>query len=209
MERVVIGGWPGLIGVGEAEARAWPGDYVQHISEVDVPAMGPQRNPRNVRRLLESLARSVGQPAKRTELEQDVGGDRGPVAPETLHNYLDALERLILTEASEAWRPHMRSRTRLRSAPVRYFVDPSLGPAALGIGSAELLADLEAAVFHFEAMVIRDLGSTHNHSEASSSPGATPTAARWTPSSRCPEDGGRPSRSSSTPRRQTSLPPPC
>ena len=157
MERVVIGGWPGLIGVGEQEARLWLRDYLQHISEVDVPAIGPDRNPRNIRRLLGSLARSAGQPAKLTELEKDVGGDRGPVASETLHNYLDALDRLMLTEASEAWRPHMRSRTRLRSAPVRYFVDPSLGPAALGIGSAELMADLEAAGFHFEAMVMRDL----------------------------------------------------
>ncbi len=157
MERVVIGGWPGLIGFGEQEARLWLRDYLQNVSEVDVPAMGPQRNPRNIRRLLGSLARSVGQPAKLTELEKDVGGDRGPVASETLHNYLDALDRLMLTESSKAWNPHMRSRTRLRSTPVRYFVDPSLGPAALGIGSAELLVDLEAAGFHFEALAMRDL----------------------------------------------------
>jgi hypothetical protein len=51
----------------------------------------------------------------------------------------------------------MRSRTRLREAPVRYFVDPSLGPAALGVGSKDLLADLNAAGFHFEALVVRDL----------------------------------------------------
>jgi hypothetical protein len=51
----------------------------------------------------------------------------------------------------------MRSRTRLRTAPVRYFVDPSLGTAALGIGIAELLADLQGAGSHFEAMAIRDL----------------------------------------------------
>lgn len=157
MKRVVVGGWPGLIGVGEREARAWLRDYLLQISEVHVPAMGPHRNPRNITRLLGSLARSVGRPTKLTELENDVGGDRGPIASETLHNYLDALDRLMLTETSEAWRPHMRSRTRLRSAPVRYFIDPSLGPAALGIGSAELLADLNGAGFHFEAMVIRDL----------------------------------------------------
>ena len=157
MERVVIGGWPGLIGVAEREARAWLRDYIQHLCEVDVPAMGPHRNPQNIRRLLGSLARSVGQPTKLTELEKDVGGDRGPIASETLHNYLDALDRLMLTDANEAWRPHMRSRTRLRSAPVRYFVDPSLGPAALGIGSSQLLADLNGAGFHFEAMAMRDL----------------------------------------------------
>ena len=157
MERVVIGGWPGLIGASERHARAWLRDYLQHLSEVDIPALGANRNPRNIRRLLESLARSVGQSTKLTELEKDVGGDRGPVASETLHSYLDALDRLMLTEASQAWSPHMRSRTRLRSAPVRYFADPSLGPAALGVGSAELLADLKAAGFHFEAMAIRDL----------------------------------------------------
>jgi hypothetical protein len=116
------------------------------------------RNLHNIRRLLGSLARSVGQPAKLTEIEKDIGGDRGPVASETLYNYLDALDRLMLTEVNEAWRPYMRSRTRLRSAPVRYFVDPSLGPAALGIGSAELMTDLEGAVCHFEAMAIRTRG---------------------------------------------------
>ena len=42
-------------------------------------------------------------------------------------------------------------------APPPDFIDPSLGPAALGIGSAELLADLKAVGFHFEAMVVRDL----------------------------------------------------
>jgi hypothetical protein len=39
----------------------------------------------------------------------------------------------------------------------RYFVDPSIGTAALGVGSNDLLNDLEAAGFHFEALVIRDL----------------------------------------------------
>ncbi len=79
------------------------------------------------------------------------------MATATLSDYLDALDRLKLTENSPAWQPHMRSRTRLRTAPVRYFVDPSIGLAALGIGSAALRADPRAAGFHFEALVIRDL----------------------------------------------------
>lgn len=157
VDRIVIGGWPGLIGATEPEARAWLGDYLRQVVEVDVPGLGARRNPRNLRRLLESLARSVGQPAKLVELAGDVGGDRGSIAAETLHAYLDALDRLMLTDNSEAWRPHMRSRTKLRTAPVRYFVDPSIGPAALGIGTSELLADLGATGFHFEAMAVRDL----------------------------------------------------
>lgn len=100
VERVVIGGWPGLVGATEPEARAWLGDYLRQVIEVDVPALGPRRTPRNIRRLLESLARSVGQPVKLVELAKDVGGDRGPIASEALHAYLDALDRLMLTDNS-------------------------------------------------------------------------------------------------------------
>jgi predicted AAA+ superfamily ATPase len=74
-----------------------------------------------------------------------------------VNSYLDALDRLKLTENSPTWKPHMRSRTELREAPVRYFVDPSLGTAALRVGSKGLLADIEAAGLHFEATAVRDL----------------------------------------------------
>lgn len=157
LERIVIGGWPGLVDADEDFARDWLSDYLKQIIEVDVPSMGHRRNPRNLERLLASLARGVGQAVKLSELAKDVGGEAGPVANETLYGYLDALDRLKLTDNSEAWRPHMRSRSRLRAAPVRYFVDPSLGPAALNIGSTELRVDLNATGFHFESLAIRDL----------------------------------------------------
>ncbi len=80
--------------------------------------------PRNVRRLLASLGRGVGQPIKGTELAKDVGGADGPIAKETLAGYLDALDRVLLIDNSDAWRPHMHSRARLGTSPVRYFVDP-------------------------------------------------------------------------------------
>jgi predicted AAA+ superfamily ATPase len=157
LRRIVTGGWPELIAGEEDVARDWLADYLRQIIEVDVPEMGHRRNPGNLSRLLESLARGAGQPVKLSELAKDVGGDRGPIAHETLTGYLDALARLRLTDDSAAWRPHMRSRTRLRTAPVRYFIDPSIGTAALNIGSAELRADPLATGFHFETLVIRDL----------------------------------------------------
>lgn len=157
LRRIVIGGWPSLVEADEADARDWLSDYLAQVIEVDIPSMGHRRNPRNLGRLLASLARGVGQAVKLTELAKDVGGDGGPIANETLYGYLDSVDRLKLTDNSEAWRPHMRSRTRLRSAPVRYFVDPSLGPAALNIGTVDLRADLNAAGFHFEALAVRDL----------------------------------------------------
>ena len=155
--RIVAGGWPELVNENEADARDWLRDYISQIAEVDVQSLGPRRDPRNIRRLLASLARAVGQATKGTELAKDVGGEAGPIAKETLTGYLQAIDRLHLTDNSDAWQPHMRSRTRLRTASVRYFVDPSLGPAALNIGSAELIADPNALGFHFEALVLRDL----------------------------------------------------
>lgn len=157
LNRIVIGGWPELIGVDETGARRWLRDYLSNIVEVDIQKLGSRRDPANLRKLLESLGRSVGQAVKAVELAKDVGGEDGPIAKETLSAYLTALDRLHLIDNSPAWLPHMRSRARLRTAPVRYFVDPSLGPAALGIGTSELLADLNALGLHYEALVIRDL----------------------------------------------------
>lgn len=159
MSRIVIGGWPALLSEDERFARRWLADYLKQIVEVDIPSLGAiRRAPDRLQRTLASLGRGVGQPMKLTDLAQDIAGrDSQTPAKGTVTAYLDALDRLKLTENSPAWRPHMRSRTRLREAPVRYFVDPSLGTAALGVGSRDLLADPEAAGFHFEALVMRDL----------------------------------------------------
>lgn len=157
IERIVVGGWPETINLTERSARTWIAGYLRNVAEVDVPALGPRRNPRNIQRLLASLGRVVGGTINRSTTAIDVGGDRGPIDDRTLAGYLDALDRLMLIEPLPAWPSHMRSRTRLRTTPVHHFVDPSIGTAALGVGSADLLNDLEAAGFHFESLVLRDL----------------------------------------------------
>lgn len=157
LERIVVGGWPGLLGADEREARTWLRDYLRTVAEVDVPGLGSRRNPGNIERLFAGLGRAVGTPLNRSALESDVGGAGGPIASETLTNYLSALDRLMLIEPLPAWRPHMRSRTRLRASQVHHFVDPSLGTAALGVGVDDLMKDLEAAGLYFESLVVRDL----------------------------------------------------
>lgn len=159
LERIIIGGWPTLLDQPERNARAWLADYLTQIVEVDLPDLGVgRRTPDRLRRALASLGRSVGTAVKISALGADIAGaDDRPPARETVNSYLDALDRLKLTENSPAWKPHMRSRTELREAPVRYFVDPSLGTAALRVGTKGLLADIEATGLHFEAMAIRDL----------------------------------------------------
>lgn len=157
LKRTVIGGWPALVDAEEEDAWRWLQDYLATIVDVDVQRLGARRDPRNLRRTLQALGRGVGQPVKMSELAKDVGGESGPIAKQTLTEYLTALDRLRLLDNSDAWRPHMRSRARLRTAPVRYFVDPSIGLDALGVGSAEPTADLNALGQHYEALVVRDL----------------------------------------------------
>ncbi|MBI4896749.1 MAG: ATP-binding protein [Actinobacteria bacterium] len=159
MERIVVGGWPALLEDDERSATRWLADYLTQIIEVDIPSLGiARRAPERLRRSLASLARSVGQPVKLTSLATDIAGSgNSPLAGNTVNAYLDSLDRLKLTDNSPSWQPHMRSRTRLRAAPARYFVDPSIGTAALRIGTRELLADLNGAGFHFEALAMRDL----------------------------------------------------
>jgi predicted AAA+ superfamily ATPase len=157
MRRIVTGGWPALLDADEVEARGWIQDYLQQIIEVDIPSFVGRRDPRTLRRVLASLGRFVAQSPATRSIAADAGGDRGPVAPSTIYSHLDALERLQLLDDSEAWQPHMRSRSRLRTTPTRYFVDPSIGTASLRVGSDDLLRDLNSAGYHFEALVVRDL----------------------------------------------------
>lgn len=158
IDRICIGGWPALLDATATDAGRWLRDYLTQIVLVDIQQFGARRrDPENIRRLLQSLARNVATSAKVTALAKDVGGADGPAARETVDTYLDALRRLRLIENSPAWGPHMRSATPLQSSATRYFVDPSLAVAALGQGPIQLLGDLSATGFLFENLVVRDV----------------------------------------------------
>jgi predicted AAA+ superfamily ATPase len=157
VDRIVIGGWPDLVDASVTDAQQWLRDYLRNVVEIDVQNLGARRDPRSVRALLTALGRGVGTEMTALSLAKDVGGADGPVARNTVAAYLRTLDRLMLVEDVPAWAPHMRSSTPLRKSPTRYLVDPSLGAAALGIGPRQLLADLHASRFHFEALTVRDL----------------------------------------------------
>lgn len=157
VDRIVSGGWPDLVSVDIRDAQQWLRDYLRNLVEVDVQSLGVRRDPVSVRRLLTALGRGVGTEMTVQSLAKDVGGADGAADRDTVGAYLKALNRLMVVEDVPAWAPHMRSATPLRKSATRYMVDPSLGVAALGIGSRQLLADLNAAGLHFEALVVRDL----------------------------------------------------
>lgn len=81
----------------------------------------------------------------------------GSFDQDTLYSYLDALRKIFVIEDSPAWNPNLRSKISIRTTDTRYFSDPSIATAALGIGPKDLLDDLNTMGFLFENLCIRDL----------------------------------------------------
>jgi uncharacterized protein len=157
-EEVALGGWPGLRGRSVPDGLLAVRDYLDEVARVDVSRVDTtHRDPVRVRRLLASLARNVATHAAATTLAKDTGGADGPLKDDTVREYLGALERLMVVEDQPAWAPHLRSKHRLRTAPKRHFVDPSLAVAALRATPDRLLRDLNLFGFLFESLVVRDL----------------------------------------------------
>ena len=158
-EIVCVGGWPANLGKPLSAAIRANRGYVRELCHVDISrANGKSHDPTKVERLLRSLARNVATPVATSKLAADVVGENiQGMHAETAAEYLEALTRLMVVEDQPAWSPNLRSRTRLRAAAVRHFVDPSLAVAALGIAPDRLLADLKFLGFLFESLVIRDL----------------------------------------------------
>jgi hypothetical protein len=157
-ERVAVGGWPGLQGLTVGQSLRATRDYLDEIRRVDVSRVdGTRRDPARVGRLLRSLARNVATYASATTLAADAGGVEDPLKDDTVRQYLDILERLMVVEDQPAWAPRLRSRSVLRSGPKRHLIDPSLAVAALRATPARLLRDVNLLGFLFESLVVRDL----------------------------------------------------
>ncbi len=155
---LATGGWPGFRGLTTTQGLSAVRDYLGEIQRVDIGRVDDRRrDPDRVARLVRSLARNVATHAAATTLAADTGGAGGPLKDDTVREYLTALERLMIVEDLPAWSPQMRSRTALRSAPKRHFVDPSLAVAALDSTPERLLGDLKTLGFLFESLVVRDL----------------------------------------------------
>ena len=157
-ELVCAGGWPANIGKALPQTLRANRAYLDEIRRTDVSTVsGGTRDPVKVGRLLRSLARNIATPVAMSKLTIEAGDHSAPLKADTAAAYLDALHRLMVVENQPAWSPHLRSRTTLREAPVRHFVDPSLAVAALRATPERLTADLEFLGLLFESMVIRDL----------------------------------------------------
>ena len=153
------GGWPRATDLEGEIALEQAYDYYDAVVKSDISrADGVMRNPERVKRLMRSYARNQGSQAANTLLRDDIAAnDAESLDTDTVCSYINALEKIFVIEEMAAWNPNLRSKTAIRASNTRYFVDPSIAAAALGVGPHDLIADLNAFGLIFETMCIRDL----------------------------------------------------
>lgn len=153
------GGWPQSVDMRDKIALNQALDYYDAVVRSDINrADNVQKDPERVKRLMRSYARHQGTQTPNTVIAQDVAvNDEIPVSEETVAAYLNALRRIFVVEDMPAWNPNLRSKTAIRSSDTRYFNDPSIAAAALGIGPNDLINDLRTFGFLFETLCVRDL----------------------------------------------------
>ena len=153
------GGWPMAVGLSEEAALEQAFDYYDAVTKEDVTKVdGVKRTSERVQRLMRAYARHQGTQASIATLREDLKDNEVAAFDDgTISSYLDALRKIFVVEDMPAWNPNLRSKTAIRTADTRYFVDPSIATAALGLGPADLMGDLKTTGFLFEAMCVRDL----------------------------------------------------
>lgn len=156
---VCRGGWPQAVDMRDEIALDQAMDYYDAVVRSDINrADGVQKNTEKVRRLMRSYARNQGCQVANTVLAQDVSAnDESSMSDETVASYINALRKIFVVEDMPAWNPNLRSKTAIRSSDTRYYIDPSIAAAALGIGPKDLMNDLKTFGFLFETLCIRDL----------------------------------------------------
>lgn len=153
------GGWPKATLQERDIALDRAEDYYQAIVNFDVARAGKiSVNPERITRLLRSYARFQGCPTSVNAITQDMkSGDTDPLDSRTVQTYIDTLKQIYVVEDMPSWNPNLRSKSAVRSAPIRYFSDPSIATTSLGIGPEDLIKDLNTFGFIFETMCVRDL----------------------------------------------------
>lgn len=153
------GGWPQSVKLANKPALFQAIDYHEAIISQDISRVdNVSRDKEKARRLLRSYARHVGSQTSYEAIRQDMlSNDIGTFDEKTLYSYVDALTKIFVIEDSPAWNPNLRSKVAIRTTDTRYFVDPSIAAASLGVGPKDLINDLNTMGFLFENLAIRDL----------------------------------------------------
>ena len=152
------GGWPDLVDTSPEGSQIVVREYLDAIYERSIPELGGE--PMIARRTMRSLARNMAQAVTTVTVAQDLFATDGKV-PDTQQReaarYLDMFSRLYLVDEVRGWVPASRSPKRMRTRPKRYFADPSIPVAVLGLSEGSLLQDWQTLGMAFETLCVRDL----------------------------------------------------
>lgn len=153
------GGWPGSINLTPKAALQQALNYVDAIANHDISRVdNVNRSPDFAKRLLRSYARHQGgQVSIKTIFDDLETNEAGSMNEDTIASYIAALKKIFVIEDMPAWSPNLRSKTAIRTSDTRYFVDPSMATAALGLGPDNLIEDLNTFGLFLETMAVRDL----------------------------------------------------
>ena len=153
------GGWPAALNHAKKVALKQAFDYYDAVVNDDISRVDRvKRDSERTKRILKSYARNVATQASLETIRSDViSNDVETFDKEALYGYLNALKRIFVIEDSPAWNPNLRSKTAIRTSDTRYFVDPSIAVAALGLGPTDLVNNLALMGLIFENLCVRDL----------------------------------------------------
>ena len=153
------GGWPRAVCQSRRVALGRAFEYYDTVVNVDVKAPdGIERNPERTKLLMRSYARNQGSQVSLSSICQDMKlNDNDSLNDRTIYSYIRALKSIYVIEDCKSWNPNLRSKTAIRASDTRYFTDPSIAVAALGIGPKDLMGDLNTFGLLFETLCMRDL----------------------------------------------------
>lgn len=156
---VCRGGWPQASLLEGDIALDQAADYYDSVVHYDIQrADDVERDPERVKLLMRSYARHQGAAVNYSAICDDMkANDNASLNDDTVASYVKALKKIFVIEDMPAWNPNLRSKTAVRTSETRYFTDPSIGVAALGIGPNDFLNDLNTFGLFFETMAVRDL----------------------------------------------------
>lgn len=154
------GGWPkAILKKSEKASLMQAKEYYEAVIRYDISRVDDvERDPELAQRLMRSYARNQGSQASAGTILADLKSNESNTLNEnTIYSYIKALKKIFVIEDSLAWNPNLRSKTAIRTSDTRYFTDPSIATAALGLGPENLLNDLNTFGLFFETLCIRDL----------------------------------------------------
>lgn len=153
------GGWPKATLQKKEAALERVYDYYDAVVNADISRVdNVERDAERTKRLMRSYARFQGSQTSISKIKDDMkANDAMTVNDDTIGSYIKALEKIFVIEDMPAWNPNLRSKTAIRTSDTRYFVDPSIAVAALGLGPKDLMNDLNTFGLLFETMCVRDL----------------------------------------------------